>query len=68
MERRRKKEGGNKLASEKGREETEDLSKEDKEEKGRKMEPPTTPKQAEHTDQPIPQVTVSINMIWYNFC
>ena len=59
VEKRRREEGEKKMASEKGREETEDLSKEEQEEKGRKMEEPLpTPKQAENTDQPIPQVTV----------
>ena len=56
------------MVSEKGREETEDLSKEEQEEKGRKMEEPLpTPRQAENTDQPIPQVTLLIYMIWYYF-
>ena len=64
VEKRKKKEEEKEMLSGKGQEETEDLSKEDKEEKGRKMEePPTTPRQTENTDQHIPQVTVLIYMI-----
>ena len=68
VEKRRREEGEKKLASEKGRGEMEDLSKEEQEEKGRKMKDhPPTPRQAEHTHQPIPQVNVSIYIICYYF-
>ena len=63
VEKRRKEESKKKMVPEK--EETEDLSKEDNEEKCREMEEP--PIQTENTKQPMPQVTVLIYMIWYYF-